>query len=85
MMGIGPLTRVSDLEVGDEFRMPFDVDLMYEGEYVVVSEFFPDLDQHLTMTPSMGRARSMNVKGYLVTRTIALPEWAYIPCLPRPI
>lgn len=81
MMGVGPLIRVSDLQVGDEFRMPFGVDLMHEGEYVIVSEFFPDLDEHLKTIPPIGKARVVNVKGYLVARTIALPEWAYLPVL----
>ena len=75
------LVKVADLEVGDEFRMPFEVDGLYLGDYVTVMEFFPTLDRIFSFTPRLGDGRTMNVRGYVVARTIALPGWAYIPVL----
>ena len=75
------LTKVFDLKVGDEFRMPFGVGHVQIGEYVTVTQIFPVLDTLVFFEPHLGLALVLNVRGYLTSRTIALPDWAYLPVI----
>ena len=76
------LIKVADLKVGDEFRMPFDISGIYEGDYVTVVETFEAMAEiYEEVRSSYGTLKMMNVRGYVATRTVLLPSWAYLPVL----